>query len=316
MAYLVHHGIKGQSWGVRNGPPYPLGIKIHRKVIAKAKETGEKVKETSTKVKQSVDNYRKNFDKKKALKIGAIAAGAALTAVGGYYLYKSGALNKLVTAGKAYGENVIDDIGKEQISSSPAGSAADKLKRTAADAAKAGLSPEAVKDLPYLKTINEVNGHTNCPSTTMSYILNRLYGGDFKAKADSDIADEFRTIKGFKSFFKEGSFKEIDPDDFGLPSGANGSVFNQKLIDLIPNGSTGVLCFNFTNGHLAEYEKTKDGIFTMTCTQNDRFAVGADGMKKLIDAHPIPYKYCYRILDLTNSELSEEGLRRLNELVR
>lgn len=22
--YLVHHGIKGQQWGVRNGPPYPL----------------------------------------------------------------------------------------------------------------------------------------------------------------------------------------------------------------------------------------------------------------------------------------------------
>lgn len=22
--YLVHHGIKGQKWGVQNGPPYPL----------------------------------------------------------------------------------------------------------------------------------------------------------------------------------------------------------------------------------------------------------------------------------------------------
>lgn len=24
MAYLVHHGIRGQKWGKRNGPPYPL----------------------------------------------------------------------------------------------------------------------------------------------------------------------------------------------------------------------------------------------------------------------------------------------------
>lgn len=23
--YLVHHGILGQKWGVRNGPPYPIG---------------------------------------------------------------------------------------------------------------------------------------------------------------------------------------------------------------------------------------------------------------------------------------------------
>ena len=24
MSELYHHGIKGQKWGVRNGPPYPL----------------------------------------------------------------------------------------------------------------------------------------------------------------------------------------------------------------------------------------------------------------------------------------------------
>ena len=27
--YLAHHGIRGQKWGVRNGPPYPLGEKDH-----------------------------------------------------------------------------------------------------------------------------------------------------------------------------------------------------------------------------------------------------------------------------------------------
>lgn len=24
QGYLIHHGVKGQQWGVRNGPPYPL----------------------------------------------------------------------------------------------------------------------------------------------------------------------------------------------------------------------------------------------------------------------------------------------------
>lgn len=26
--YLMHHGIKGQKWGVENGPPYPLNSDI------------------------------------------------------------------------------------------------------------------------------------------------------------------------------------------------------------------------------------------------------------------------------------------------
>lgn len=31
LNFLCHHGTKGQKWGVRNGPPYPLkGNKIHR----------------------------------------------------------------------------------------------------------------------------------------------------------------------------------------------------------------------------------------------------------------------------------------------
>lgn len=34
-SYLAHYGIKGQSWGVRNGPPYPLNQKTHDRVLRK-----------------------------------------------------------------------------------------------------------------------------------------------------------------------------------------------------------------------------------------------------------------------------------------
>ena len=34
--YLAHHGIKGQKWGVRKGPPYPLDSKDHSAAEKKA----------------------------------------------------------------------------------------------------------------------------------------------------------------------------------------------------------------------------------------------------------------------------------------
>lgn len=49
--YLIHHGTKGQRWGVRNGPPYP----IENKVLAK----GTRLNSISSKYVTS-DAYKKN----------------------------------------------------------------------------------------------------------------------------------------------------------------------------------------------------------------------------------------------------------------
>ena len=35
--YLSHHGIKGQKWGKKNGPPYPLDSKTAERVKRKEK---------------------------------------------------------------------------------------------------------------------------------------------------------------------------------------------------------------------------------------------------------------------------------------
>ena len=39
---LYHHGIDGQRWGVRHGPPYPLDRADHNRVIEKSKKATEK----------------------------------------------------------------------------------------------------------------------------------------------------------------------------------------------------------------------------------------------------------------------------------
>lgn len=47
---LRHHGIKGQKWGVKNGPPYPLGASDHS---SSEKKAGWKVNNTLAKKKES-----------------------------------------------------------------------------------------------------------------------------------------------------------------------------------------------------------------------------------------------------------------------
>lgn len=46
---LMHHGIKGQKWGVRRGPPYPIGSKSGPIVLKK----GTKVQRISSKAEES-----------------------------------------------------------------------------------------------------------------------------------------------------------------------------------------------------------------------------------------------------------------------
>lgn len=95
---LAHHGIKGQSWGKRNGPPYPLGYSQHSSAEKsrnpKSKIGGSHNAKTDHKNKQGLTE-----NQKRAIKIGAIAAGAALVTVGGIALYKSGKLDDLIRVG-------------------------------------------------------------------------------------------------------------------------------------------------------------------------------------------------------------------------
>ena len=42
MIYLVHHGIRGQKWGVKNGPPYPLGASDKSASEKRAENDGKK----------------------------------------------------------------------------------------------------------------------------------------------------------------------------------------------------------------------------------------------------------------------------------
>ena len=49
--YLSHHGIKGQHWGKRNGPPYPLSDAKHNKVVKSGDDQWKKLSQERNKHK-------------------------------------------------------------------------------------------------------------------------------------------------------------------------------------------------------------------------------------------------------------------------
>ena len=78
---LVHHGIKGQKWGQRNGPPYPL--------TASSYSSAEKHARSKMNFGGSRQFKGLSDKQKKYIKIGAIAVGASIAICGGVYLHKS-----------------------------------------------------------------------------------------------------------------------------------------------------------------------------------------------------------------------------------
>ena len=72
---LYHHGIEGQEWGERNGPPYPLDPEDHSTAEKKAVKSDSKKSHASLTDKQ-----------KKYVKNGAKLVAVALAIAGGVYL--------------------------------------------------------------------------------------------------------------------------------------------------------------------------------------------------------------------------------------
>lgn len=101
--YLYHHGILGQRWGKRNGPPYPLDSKEHSASERKAgwrRSLDKGSDETYNKDRNKSEKKHLSEGQKRAIKIGIAAAASALAAYGTYKLVKSGKLDNVINAGK------------------------------------------------------------------------------------------------------------------------------------------------------------------------------------------------------------------------
>ena len=127
---LYHHGIFGQKWGKRNGPPYPLKASAHSASEKKAgwRKSLNNTSDVDTKAKRSYTSDIKNKrtgltseQKKKLIKAGAAVAVAGLAAYGGYQLYKNGAFDSVISHGHKAADKFlagsVDEIANSSIKS-------------------------------------------------------------------------------------------------------------------------------------------------------------------------------------------------------
>lgn len=123
--YLAHHGILGQKWGKKNGPPYPLSASDHsasekkagwRKSLDKGGKSEDNKKRKKRREIRAPEKKGLTDKQKRALKVGAALAVTALAVYGGYKLKGSGKLDELIGKGKKLADDALGKIGDKPVS--------------------------------------------------------------------------------------------------------------------------------------------------------------------------------------------------------
>lgn len=292
-AVIRHHGIKGQKWGVTNGPPYPLG---QQQKSAKEKRFEESSGSHKTKAESSGrKKYWTDARKaraKKVVKGVAITTGVVLALYGGYKV------SQIPEVQQRFGETQLDRFFKDK-TTTYGGSLASR---------RVGLSSEQI-DRRMVSRINErntgISSEQNCAHTSVAYILNSMFGLKVRAKGSygvdevSGLQRPGRDNRVFNVIFN--NIKSITP-----PTDEDMST----SLASIPSGSTGILYLKgtwFLSGHFMCYEKDSSGHITLIDPQQKARSrqVVAEGTRFFADE--CSTWRVARIMDLSDATLSEEA---------
>lgn len=299
---LVHHGIKGQKWGVKNGPPYPLGS--DQKSFAEKRLTkSSKRKEDSSFGRSNVGGSKNSrpsgsapnrfwTDERKATAkriatAAAVTTGIALAVYGGYKL--SQMTDHELFVGKNMVENTLSNIGSTPIPR--VGKSTDQVDRGMVSRINSHNSGEAAE--------------ANCAHTSVAYILNSVFGQNVRAKVMygvdelSGLQQNGRNWKCFYAIFDGIKRTHVSEDD---PM--------STTIDKIRPGSTGILYVKgtwFLSGHYLAYEKSSSSDVTIIDPQQ------RDGFRQVVSRKDAAFRDILdtwrvsEVLDLSDASLSDSA---------
>lgn len=270
---LEHHGIKGQKWGTRHGPPYPLSSKEHAAVV---KGKGGSGKEASK-------SQKKNATKNVGVATEAAAAGVAAAYIG---------IKKAIAVHQS---NKYDNgqylVNRQNEKKDP----------------RNGLSIQSEKSIHPIEDMEKVNpsydksnAHkTNCSKCTFAMEMRRRgydvsAGGDRHALSKGMSADILKNMWTDKNGRKRGynQNKLIDEED-GIVMRAlknnknNKNVYADSTLDEMAKhgagarGEINVVWAGWQGGHSMFWENDSDGKTTIYCSQSNQSWTG-DAAKKLI----------------------------------
>lgn len=252
---IYHHGIKGQKWGVKNGPPYPLDS---------SKSTGSRLK---TNEKQGLS----------ALAVMAIVEFGIPAAILGLTQSIRAVYTKVHLSSKQKAEYIKNKAKQQKLKDLRNNTEVDKETGLRLKKNKNSTMEEDMDAVNFYRGQRFKSGrtYTNCAYCTTAYDLRRR-GFEVRAKSSDFATHELGgvTNEQILSWYKNP--KKVD---FKLPekydqwdNKTTASVIKKELLKQ-PDGSRGNMCvrWKYGGGHSVAYEIKNKKVIILDTQANQKY---------------------------------------------